>query len=213
MDTSPKHRVWGQTLAGVLLLFAGLACLAFVAVNLAQDVVLWAFGQRTQAEVVELWAEEVSGGEAGELVFRYFMRYRFTTPDGQVIVKDTGVAANEWLGLGQGRTSGGCAHVGGGEVQPAAGVYHEQATVPEFSIGGAERGSTVGVVYFPPYPAHNRLDESRFILILACSYVPLIAIGLVGWVGGRRLVRSARFLNERSTANATKSKLLGKELT
>ncbi len=213
MDTPQKHRAWGQTLAGVLLLLVGLACLAFVAVNLAKDVALWVFGQRTQAEVVELWVEEVSGGEVGELVFRYYMRYRFTAPNGQVIVKDTSVAASEWIGLGQGSTSGGCAHVGGGEVRPAAGVYHEQEHVPTFAIGGVERGSTIDVVYFPPYPAHNRLDESRFIPVLACSYVPLIAIGLVGWMGGRRLVRSALFVNEHSMANATNSEFLEKELT
>jgi hypothetical protein len=31
-------------------------------------------------------------------------------------------------------------------------------------------------VYFPLYPAHSRLQESRFVPVLACAYVPLMVV-------------------------------------
>jgi hypothetical protein len=174
MDISLRNRPWGKALAGVLLLVLGLACLAFVIVNLTKDASLWIWGQRTTAEVVDWWAEQTSESGASEAAFQYFIRYQFTTSDGQVITKTSSVSAIEWVGLGQGSVSGGGASVGGGEVRPAAGVYQEQAQVPPSTTGGLEEGSPVAVVYFPPYPTHNRLDESRFIPVLACAYVPLV---------------------------------------
>jgi hypothetical protein len=43
-------------------------------------------------------------------------------------------------------------------------------------------GTTVPIVYFPLYPDHNRLDESRYVPLLACAYVPLVllCLGVVG---------------------------------
>lgn len=40
--------------------------------------------------------------------------------------------------------------------------------------GALYEGGPVSVVYFPLYPAHNRLDDSRFVSLLACAYLPLM---------------------------------------
>ena len=40
--------------------------------------------------------------------------------------------------------------------------------------GALNEAGPVSVVYFPLYPAHNRLDDSRFVSLLACSYLPLM---------------------------------------
>jgi hypothetical protein len=40
--------------------------------------------------------------------------------------------------------------------------------------GALVEGGPVSIVYFPLYPEHNRLDESRFVSLLACSYLPLV---------------------------------------
>jgi len=52
-------------------------------------------------------------------------------------------------------------------------------------------GSPVAVVYFPLYPAHNRLDESRLVPILACAYLPFALLSWAGLVVGWNLIRPA----------------------
>jgi hypothetical protein len=52
-------------------------------------------------------------------------------------------------------------------------------------------GGQVDVVYFPPYPQHNRLDDSRYVPLLACSYVPLILIAGAVLAAGWQLLRPA----------------------
>jgi hypothetical protein len=39
--------------------------------------------------------------------------------------------------------------------------------------GNLQEGGPVEIVYFPLYPAHNRLRESQYLPMLACAYVPL----------------------------------------
>lgn len=51
-------------------------------------------------------------------------------------------------------------------------------------------GSLVTVVYFPLYPTHNRLDEARFVPLLACAYVPLAFLTWAGLRVGWHLFRS-----------------------
>jgi len=167
----------GRTLAGVLFLVIGLTLLTFMVVYLAGDVSIWVLGRHTTAEVVDAWAEQTSESEEGELTFQYFVRYRFTTSDGQVITGISSVGTAEWAGLG----------LGG----PVDAVHYEQEHIPVYGIGGLEEGGQVAVVYFPPYPAHNRLDESRFVPILACAYLPLALLSLAGLVAGWHLMRSS----------------------
>lgn len=51
-------------------------------------------------------------------------------------------------------------------------------------------GPTVDVVDFPPLPNHNRVEDSRYTVLLACSYAPLVVAGWAGFVLGRRLLRA-----------------------
>ena len=61
-------------------------------------------------------------------------------------------------------------------------------------VGGMEWsslgvGSPVDVVYFILYPLHNRLDDSRFVLFLAITYVPLAFFTWAGLTAGCHLLR------------------------
>ena len=184
-------RTWGRRLLGGLLLACGTICLGLTFVYLARDLSLWVLGHHTTGQIVEKWAEQTSADDQRERTFRYFVRYQFATPDGRVFTRSSSVAPQEWVGLGRGAQQ---AHGGTGliadESGTATGVYQEQATVPPATIGGLEVGSPIDVVYFPLYPAHSRLDESRLVPILVLAYVPLVALGLVGLWGGWYLVRS-----------------------
>lgn len=135
------QRPLGRSLVGILLFVIGLACAAFLAYFLFQDLSLWVFGRRTLAEVVDLKVEQIGDFDEGELTFRYFVEYRFTTPGGQTITSISPADVREW--------------------------------------GALQIGGPAAVVYFPLYPAHNRLDESRFVSILACAYLPLV---MVSWI-------------------------------
>jgi hypothetical protein len=79
-----------------MLLLVGLAAAAFVLGSLAADLSLWLLGRRTNATIVDQWAERVGEREEGELTFRYFVRYEFTAPGGQVIKKTSPVSVFEW---------------------------------------------------------------------------------------------------------------------
>jgi hypothetical protein len=165
-----------RTLVGSTLLMIGLGCLIFIVVNLATDLSVWILGRRTTAEVVAAWVEETSKEKTTEQTFEYFIRYRFSTSSGEVFTRTTRVGVQEWGGLGM---SG-----------PVGAIYQEQRNVPTHGVGSLERGLSVAVVYFPLYPAHNRLDDSRFVPLLACTYVPLVALSWAGLAAGRNLLRS-----------------------
>jgi hypothetical protein len=51
--------------------------------------------------------------------------------------------------------------------------------------GALEEEGDVSVVYFPPFPRHNRVDHARFVPVLACAYLPLVVVAWaslsVGW--------------------------------
>ncbi len=52
-------------------------------------------------------------------------------------------------------------------------------------------GAQVEVVYFPPYPAHSRLSDARYVPLLACLYVPVILIAAALLAAGWQLFRPA----------------------
>jgi len=58
--------------------------------------------------------------------------------------------------------------------------------------GALTEGGPLDVVYFPLYPQHNRVDESRYVTFLACAYVPLVVLtwGVLG--AGLYLLRPVR---------------------
>jgi hypothetical protein len=175
---------------GGLLLILGLALLAFLLFALGKDLSLWVFGETASAQVVDRWAEPTNAGEQEELSFDYYVRYRFTTPGGKVIFTTKTVAAQEWVGVGHSsRGQGATDFYTGEEVGASAPVYQEQAHLSEFSEGGLMSAEEVRVVYFPLFPAHNRLEESRFVPLLACTYVPFLAVAGLLLVAGRYLLK------------------------
>ncbi|HSJ53021.1 MAG TPA: hypothetical protein VLC52_04670 [Anaerolineae bacterium] len=67
-----------------------------------------------------------------------------------------------------------------------------QTITRTITVGPGEWGEaedTVSVVYFPPISEHNQLDQSRYIPLLACAYLPLTMIGLGALFVGWRLLR------------------------
>jgi hypothetical protein len=70
-------------------------------------------------------------------------------------------------------------------------VLTSVSTIGVNEWSGLEQGDLIIVVYFPPYPAHNRLDDSRFVPIYACTYVPTVVLGWAGLVFGWRLLQPA----------------------
>ncbi|MGD9316708.1 MAG: DUF3592 domain-containing protein [Anaerolineae bacterium] len=58
--------------------------------------------------------------------------------------------------------------------------------------GALELGGDVMVTYFPLFPQHNRVDESRFVPVLACAYVPLMVATWASLGVGWYLLRPAR---------------------
>ncbi len=45
---------------------------------------------------------------------------------------------------------------------------------------GMGKGQSIDILYFPLYPNLNRLDNSRWVFFLSCTYLPLIVISLIG---------------------------------
>jgi len=62
-----------------------------------------------------------------------------------------------------------------------------QVSVGEWSMAG-DIGK-VAVRYFPYFPQLNRLDDSRYIFILSCAYLPLIVVSWAGIQVGMYLLR------------------------
>jgi hypothetical protein len=179
-----------KALGGGLLFVAGILGLAFLTISLLKDASLWVFGTRTQAEVVDLWAEVTSEPDAPEVTFRYFMQYRFATAGGRVVTETSTVSSGEWAGLGTaGRGQTGVDFFDNVELSAAAPVYQEQSHIPQEAIGGLEKGGSINVVYFSLYPSHNRIDDSRFVPALACAYIPFLFVCAFAAILGWRLAR------------------------
>jgi hypothetical protein len=152
----------------------------------------WLFGKKTSAVVVESWVEQTSAEGASEVTFDYFIRYQFTTENGQIITSSSRVGAGEWIGVGYGQQASVRHDAMDDQAQPvAAPDFQDQKHITEHTSGGMEEGKAVGVVYFSLYPEHNQLDESRFVTILACAYMPFVLVSVTAIIGGLRLVRSA----------------------
>ncbi len=52
-----------------------------------------------------------------------------------------------------------------------------------------EKGGSIDVVYFPLFPRHNRIDDSRFVPALACAYIPFLFLCAFAAATGWRLAR------------------------
>jgi hypothetical protein len=90
---------WGRTIAGAVLLLAGVASTVFLLSNLASDLAVWVLGRSATGQVVEQWVERIGDADEGELSFHYYVRYEFTTASGRTITKTTRLAVTEWSNL------------------------------------------------------------------------------------------------------------------
>ena len=64
-----------------------------------------------------------------------------------------------------------------------------KASATEWS--SMSEGAPIDIVYFPLYPQLNRLDDSRWVLFLSCTYIPLIVISIIGLRVGWYMLTSA----------------------
>jgi len=177
LPAAGNGRVWGRRLLGLATHLIGLALMVFVSLGLAEDASLWVFGRHAEARVIASWIERDASRSEAEPSYRWFVRYAFTTADGRATTGISCVSAAEFAALGTHR--------------PAELVSQENEDPGNRGANGPGDGPTVDVVYFPPLPTHNRLDDSRYAALLACSYVPLIVAGWVGLALGRSLLRAA----------------------
>jgi hypothetical protein len=127
-----------KKIAGFVLLIIGLAFFVLLVRNTINDFPIWFFGRSAAGVVEEKWYELIEQDNSNEFAADYFVRYRFTTPDGEVLSGSTQMAAQEWS-----------AYVEGAEIL---------------------------IVYSPINPANNRVDDSRFIPLLLCAYIPFIFV-------------------------------------
>ena len=74
---------------------------------------------------------------------------------------------------------------------PGGKVFDGDSLVSGLEWSGLGEGSPITVLYFPLYPEHNRLDDSRYISVLACAYLPFLLLSLLMLTAGWRLIRSA----------------------
>ncbi len=152
---------------GALFLLTGLAGMIFLACYLSRDLTIWIFGRHTPAYVTEKWVERTEASTDEELEFNYFLEYVYRTHAGKVLTATKSVSVREW-----------------GGALPRLRV--EDADKPVW-LGEKmlAQEEPVDVVYFPLYPAHNRIDDSRFVPLLLLSYVPLVGITLALLALGR----------------------------
>jgi len=176
LPAAQDWRGWGLRLLGLVVHLMGLALVVFVGLGLAEDVSLWVFGRPAEAQVTATWIEEDASRSQAEPSYRWFVRYAFTTPDGRTINGVSTVSATEFATLGTSR--------------PTELVSRESEASALREGDAPASGPTVDVVYFPPLPSHNRLDDSRYAALLACAYVPLMVAGWAGLMLGRRLLRA-----------------------
>jgi hypothetical protein len=163
-----------KRVCGLLLAAAGLIVLAFAGFNLARDASLWILGRDTEARVIDAWIEQDDEDRRDAPAYHWYVRYQFTTSAGRVVTGSSRMAAQEWTALGL--------------RNPVEFADQEEGPATQHTGATLEEDRSVDVIYFPAYPAHNRLDQSRLVPVLACAYAPLIGLGWAGLAAGRRLL-------------------------
>ena len=63
---------------------------------------------------------------------------------------------------------------------PGGQVITKDAKASATEWSSMAKGAQIDIVYFPLYPHLNRLDDSRWVLFLSCTYIPLIVVSLIG---------------------------------
>ena len=63
---------------------------------------------------------------------------------------------------------------------PGGRVITKTSKASAIEWSNMSEGTSIDIVYFPLYPQLNRLDDSRWVFFLSCTYIPLIVISLIG---------------------------------
>jgi hypothetical protein len=63
-----------------------------------------------------------------------------------------------------------------------------KSKVTEDEFMGYQEGGEIMIKYSPLNPSNNRLDDSRFMPFLLCSYIPFILISIFSLVAGREMI-------------------------
>jgi hypothetical protein len=95
-DSSARKILWPETVAGVLLFAAGLACAVFLAASLANDLSIWVLGRAVSGQVTEHWIEQIGDRTVDDPTFHFHIRYSYTTADGRVFSREATLSAVEW---------------------------------------------------------------------------------------------------------------------
>jgi hypothetical protein len=77
------------------------------------------------------------------------------------------------------------------QFTPAAGQpISRTMTLPVTEWSTLSKGGRVKITYFPPYPVHNRIEEARYMPVLACAYVPLLVACAAGLAASWHLLET-----------------------
>jgi hypothetical protein len=146
MEKLLEIRFYGRRIAGVFIMLVSLILSVTMLKTLARDIPVWFLGSKTKATIVERWTDKYPDDSNPV----YFLRYEFSSPDGEIVSGSSRVPGDEWV------------------------TYIE--------------GSEIPVRYSNLNPLNNRLDDSRYVPFLFCSYIPFILICLFAMVLGKEMV-------------------------
>jgi hypothetical protein len=110
----------------------------------------------------KIYVERIDDGSTSEMQFEYYVRYRFSTPDGKIYTRSNSLSAQEWSSLSIASAD-------------SPDISQLQNLPPHTTYDMLAKG-LVEVVYFPLYPQHSRLAEGRYVLFLVCLYVPFLVL-------------------------------------
>lgn len=92
----------GRKILGFILLSTGVIGLFFISYNMIRDFPIWFFGHEVTAVVEETILELDEENAAGEMSFKYYVRYQFTTLDGDTVTGMSKLGIQEWSSLSEG---------------------------------------------------------------------------------------------------------------
>lgn len=134
-DFANSHPIF-KKITGFVLLALGLTFLILFIRNTITDFPIWFFGRSVSGVVEEKWYELIEQENSNDFAADYYLSYRFTAPEGEIISGSTRLAAEEWS------------------------AYVE--------------GDEIAIVFSPIDTSNNRVDDSRFVPLLICAYIPFI---------------------------------------
>jgi hypothetical protein len=67
--------------------------------------------------------------------------------------------------------------------------YSGSSSLGAMEWSGLKKGGSIQIKYFPLYPSHSRLDDSRYISFYICTYVPITFFVLAGFIAAVHLLK------------------------